>query len=87
MIIYGIEEAHGDYEDYYTYIKKAFKSKEEAEAYKLKYDRILLKLQEFYGEIYAGWSTMQELENDKFFNKYYRYEDKHPCRIREIELI
>lgn len=88
MIIYGIELSEGQYEDYYTDIKKAFKSKEEAEAYVLKYNRILSLLKSFYTQKNDEFNSIEY--NDEaadYYVKYWKYEDKHPCRIREIELI
>lgn len=91
MIIYGIELSEGVYEEYYTDIKKAFKLKEEAEKYVLKYNTLLLKLKEFYTSkfnhfIELGYENTS-VEEVIFCNRYWKYEERCPCRIKEIELI
>lgn len=87
MIVYGIEKSSGSYDDYYSWIDFAFKSKKEAEKYVTKFNNLLDKLQKFYESNQSydenNWIVGY---HDIMHDKYYFITDISHCRIQEIEI-
>ena len=79
--IYKISYIKGNYEDAYEYSIFATESKEKAEIYKAKFNRLLCKWQEYIND-YLETSTIYTSREEKF----YEILEYSKCIIEEIEI-
>lgn len=71
----------GSFDDYHVLYVFATESKEKAEAYVEKFNRIIPKAKEYYNRLYDDLNI-----EDEQFDRYFKYYDTNEAFIQEIEV-